>query len=302
MEEKQLKNWQKMTPIGRLFHSLGIFILKRKSGQLLALFFRTIASIFDKSHNFKSDTRNIILQTYFTGVEILLPLFVVATLFGAVVIFYVISLTGKMGFAGNVGDLMVVVIIRELSPIITAFLIAGRTGSSLTTYIGSMAIDSEVDALATMGINPIRYLVMPSVIGGTIATIIMNIIFCASAIGAGFIVTKGIIFITGITPTLQSIAGNAPNWQITWSFLSSEILKALSIPDFILTILKPFVFGIIITTNACYQALSIKRDIRQVPKATSRSVITSFLYIVLADVVFLLFFINTYMQNISTII
>lgn len=292
MQEKQLKNWQKMTPIGRLFHSLGIFILKRRIGQLLALFFRTVASLFDKSHNFKSDARNIILQTFFTGVEILLPLSAVATLFGAVVIFYVISLTGKMGFSDNVGDLMVVVIIRELSPILTAFLIAGRSGSSLTTYIGSMVIDSEVDALATMGINPIRYLVMPSVIGGTIATIIMNIIFSASAIGAGFILTKGIIFITG----------NASNLQLTWNYLSTEIIKALTYKDFIFAIVKPLIFGIIITTNACYQALNIKRDIRLVPKATSRSVITSFLYIVFADVVFLLFFINTYMQNISAII
>ncbi|WP_173474467.1 ABC transporter permease [Fibrobacter succinogenes] len=292
MQEKQLKNWQKMTPIGRLFHTLGIFILKRRIGQLIALFFRTVASLFDKSHNFKSDTRNIILQTFFTGVEIIIPLFIVATLFGTVVIIEVLSLMGKMGFSDIVGNLMVVVIIRELSPILTAFLIAGRSGSSLTTYIGSMVIDSEVDALATMGINPIRYLVMPSVIGGTIATIISNIIFSASAIGAGFLVTKGIIFITG----------NAPNLQITWNYLSTEIIKALTIPDFVFAIVKPFVFGIIITINACYQALNIKRDIRLVPKATSRSVITSFLYIVFADVVLSLFYFISYMQNLSTII
>ncbi len=281
-----------MTPLGRLFHTLGIFILKRRMGQLIALFFRTVASLFDKSHNFKSDTRNIILQTFFTGVEIVVPLFIVATLFGTVVIIEVLSLMGKMGFSDIVGNLMVVVIIRELSPILTAFLIAGRSGSSLTTYIGSMVIDSEVDALATMGINPIRYLVMPSVIGGTIATIIMNIIFSASAIGAGFLVTKGIIFITG----------NAPNLQITWNYLSTEILKALTIPDFVFAIVKPFVFGIIITINACYQALNIKRDIRLVPKATSRSVITSFLYIVFADVVLSLFYFISYMKNLSTII
>ncbi|MBQ7081080.1 MAG: ABC transporter permease [Fibrobacter sp.] len=292
MQEKQLKNWQKMTPIGRLFHTLGIFILKRRIGQLIALFFRTVASLFDKSHNFKSDSRNIILQTFFTGVEIIIPLFIVATLFGTVVIIEVLSLMGKMGFSDIVGNLMVVVIIRELSPILTAFLIAGRSGSSLTTYIGSMVIDSEVDALATMGINPIRYLVMPSVIGGTIATIISNIIFSASAIGAGFLVTKGIIFITG----------NAPNLQITWNYLSTEIIKALTIPDFVFAIVKPFVFGIIITINACYQALNIKRDIRLVPKATSRSVITSFLYIVFADVVLSLFYFISYMQNLSTII
>ena len=292
MQEKQLKNWQKMTPIGRLFHTLGIFILKRRIGQLIALFFRTVASLFDKSHNFKSDSRNIILQTFFTGVEIIIPLFIVATLFGTVVIIEVLSLMDKMGFSDIVGNLMVVVIIRELSPILTAFLIAGRSGSSLTTYIGSMVIDSEVDALATMGINPIRYLVMPSVIGGTIATIISNIIFSASAIGAGFLVTKGIIFITG----------NAPNLQITWNYLSTEIIKALTIPDFVFAIVKPFVFGIIITINACYQALNIKRDIRLVPKATSRSVITSFLYIVFADVVLSLFYFISYMQNLSTII
>ena len=292
MQEKLLKNWQKMTYIGRLFHSLGIFILKRKIGQLIALFFRTVASLFDKSHNFKSDARNIILQTFFTGVEIFIPLFVVATLFGTVVIINVLSYMGRMGFSDVVGDLMVVVIIREMGPILTAFLIAGRTGSSLTTYIGSMVINSEVDALATMGINPIRYLVMPSVIGGTIATIIMNIIFSASAIGAGFIVTKGIIFITG----------NIPNLQISWSYLSTEILKALTIPDFAFAIVKPLVFGIIITINACYQALNIKRDIRQVPKATSRSVITSFLYIVFADVVLSLYYFMSYMNNINTII
>ena len=292
MQDQQLKNWQKMTPIGRVFHSIGIFILKRRIGQLIALFLRSIASIFASNHNFKTDSRNVILQTFFTGIEIFPPLFMVATLFGTVTIIEVISLMGKMGMSDFVGNLMVVVIIRELGPIITAFLIAGRTGSSLTTYIGGMVINSEVDALATMGINPIRYLVMPSVIGGSIATVIMYIIFSSSAIGFGFLVTKGIIFITG----------NAPNVQITWHYLSTEILKALTVPDFIFAIVKPLIFGIIITTNACYQALNIQRDIRQVPKATSRSVITSFLYVVLADVALSAFYFIGYMQNLSTMI
>ena len=281
-----------MTPIGRVFHTIGLFILKRRIGQLITLFLRSIASIFASNHNFRTDSRNVILQVFFTGIEIFVPLFTVATLFGTVTIIEVISLMGKMGMSDFVGNLMVVVIIRELGPIITAFLIAGRTGSSLTTYIGGMVINSEVDALATMGINPIRYLVMPSVIGGSIATIIMYIIFSSSAIGVGFLVTKGIIFITG----------NAPNVQITWHYLSTEILKALTIPDFIFAIVKPLIFGIIIMTNACYQALNIQRDIRQVPKATSRSVITSFLYVVLADVVLSAFYFIGYMQNLSTMI
>lgn len=275
-----------------MFHSLGLFVLNRTWGQLLALFVKAIASLFSHSRSFKTDSRNIILQTFFTGVEIFPILFVVATLFGTVVIIEVITLMGKMGLSDVIGSLIVVVIIRELGPILTAFLIAGRSGSSLTTYIGSMVINSEVDALASMGVDPIRYLVMPGLIGGCIAMFIMNIIFSASAICAGFLVTKGAIILTG----------NIINIQLTWSYLSTEILNAITLMDFIFIVLKPLVFGAIITTNACYQALNIPRDVRQVPKATSRSVIKSFLYVVVADVVLSLYYFVDYMNNLSTLI
>ena len=276
-----------------MFHSLGLFLLRRPLGQLCALFFKAIASVFSRSRSFKTDSHNIILQTFFTGVEIFPILFIVATLFGTVVIIEVITMMGKMGFSDVVGSLIVVVIIRELGPILTAFLIAGRSGSSLTTYIGSMVINSEVDALATMGVDPIRFLVMPGLIGGCVAMVIMNIFFSLSAIVGGFFVTKLAIF----------LSGNVLNIQLTWSYLSSEILNAiLWWDDFLFIILKPLIFGAIITTNACYQALNIPRDMRQVPKAVSRSVIKSFLYVVIADVVCLLYFLPTYMNNLKTII
>lgn len=271
---------------------LGLFLLRRPLGQLCALFFKAIASLFSRSRNFKTDSRNIIMQTFFTGVEIFPILFVVATLFGTIVIIEVISLMGKMGFSDVVGSLIVVVIIRELGPILTAFLIAGRSGSSLTTYIGSMVINSEVDALATMGVDPIRFLVMPGLIGGCIALFVMNIFFSASAICVGFLVTKGAV----------ALSGNMLNIQLTWSYLSHEILSAISMMDFVFIIVKPLVFGAIITTNACYQALNITRDVRQVPKAVSRSVIKSFLYVVLADVFLSLYYFVEYMNNLSTII
>lgn len=285
-------NTKKLTLIGQKFHALGMFLLRRNAGQEVALFARAIASIFSKNRSFKADAKNIIMQTFFTGVEIFPILFVVATLFGTVVIIEVISLMGKVGFSDVVGGLMVVVIIRELGPILTAFLIAGRSGSSLTTYIGGMVINSEVDALATMGVDPIRYLVMPGLIGGSIATFIMTIIFSSSAICAGFLMTKIAILITG----------NAINVQLTWSYLSSEILKAMTFTDFIFIVVKPLIFGCIITTNACYQAMNIPRDIRQVPKATGKSVIKSFFYIVCADVFLSLFYFIDYFNEISKII
>lgn len=292
MKERSSRNWHRFSLPARAFHLLGLFVLHRQFGQQIALFCRAIASLFSKKRSFKTDTRNIIMQTFFTAVEIFPILFVVATLFGAVTIIEVISMMGKMGFADFVGSTIVIVIIRELGPILTAFLIAGRSGSSLTTYIGSMVINDEVDALASMGVNPIRFLVMPSLIGGCIAMFIMNIFFSASAIFAGFVVTKVIIHVTG----------NIMNTQLTWSYLSTEIMNALEITDFAFMVIKPLVFGAIITTNACYQALNIQRDIRQVPKAVSRSVIKSFLYIVVADVVISIFYIVDYIKNLNTLI
>jgi phospholipid/cholesterol/gamma-HCH transport system permease protein len=292
MEQHLSKEEEKLTFCGNLFHKLGLFLMKRTLGQQVGLFVRAIASIFSESRSFKTDTRNIILQTFFTGVEIFPVLFVVATLFGAVVIVEIMTMMGKVGFSDVVGSLMVVVIIRELGPILTAFLIAGRSGSSLTTYVGGMVIDSEVDALATMGVDPIRYLVMPGLIGGCIAMVIMNIFFSASAIVVGYLVTKGAIL----------LSGNALNIQLTWTYLSREILNAISLSDFVFVILKPLVFGAIITTNACYQALNIQRDVRQVPKATSRSVVKSFLYVVIADVFLSVYYFVEYMNNLSTLI
>ncbi|MCF0224164.1 MAG: ABC transporter permease [Fibrobacter sp.] len=287
-----LKNWQKMTLVGKLFHQLGIFLLNRTIGQQFALFYNTVTSIFSSNRNFKTDSRNIIQQIFFTGIEIMPILFVVATLFGTITIIEVITFTGKMGFSDNVGTILVATIIRELGPVFTAFLIAGRSGSSLTTYIGSMVINSEVDALATMGVNPVRYLVMPSLIGGIVATFMMTIMFNVCAVCCGFVTTKFLIFITG----------NSINIQLTWSYLSTEIISALNMTDFVLLLLKPFVFGIIITTNACYQALNIHRDIRQLPKATSRSVVKSFLYVVCADIVLSIFYFVDYMNNLSLLI
>ena len=109
---------------------------------------------------------------------------------------------------------------------------------------------------------------------------------------AGYLVIKTLIVITG----------NALNLQLTWDYLTTEILKALSMTDFIFIIIKPIVFGCIITTNACYQAMNIPRDIRQVPKATGKSVIKSFFYIVCADVVLSMFYFLDYVNEISKII
>lgn len=286
---RTLDDW---TLFGSIFNRLGRSFLSTVFGKQLLLFFRVIHSIFSEGRNLRTDIRNTIRQIYFTAVEVFPVLFIVATLTGTITIIEALTVMPRVGFSDAFGGLMVVVLVREIGPILTAFLISGRSGSALTTMIGTMAINSEVDALSTLGVSPIRYLVMPALVGGTLSMLVANILFSVSGICAGFAVTKLIV----------AVSGDALNLHVSWHYLSTSILNSLTATDFVLSIVKPLMFGIIIFINACYHGLNIRKDIRQVPKATSRSVIYSFLFVIVTDVLFSLFYIFDYVNRVSRII
>lgn len=289
---KFYRSLDELTLPGSIFDRLGRHFLSTVLGKQVLLFFQAVVSLFSENRDFKTDFRNILRQVFFTGVEVFPVLFIVATLIGTVTIVEALTVMPKVGFSDSFGSLMVIVFVRELGPILTAFLVAGRSGSALTTMLGTMSINSEVDALSTMGVNPIRYLVMPALFGGILAMWIMNIMFSVSGIGAGFLATKALI----------AVAGSSINVHISWHYLSTAILHALTFTDFVMTMLKPFVFAIIIFVNACYQGLNIRRDIRQVPKATSRSVIYSFLFVIVSDVILSSFYIFDYLNQVAKFI
>jgi phospholipid/cholesterol/gamma-HCH transport system permease protein len=198
----------------------------------------------------------------------------------------------KVGFGNFFGNLMIIAIVRELGPILTGFLIAGRSGSSLTTRIASMKVNSEVDALETLGISHIRFLVMPALIGGIIAMLIANCFFCLSAIGTGFLISKiATIVLEGFFKV-----------QLDWSSYSLSILAALKPVDFIMGFLKPCIFASIIVTNACYYGTRIQNDPRAVPIATSQSVVSSFFLIVASDLPLSFAYILEYINSVSSVI
>ena len=277
---------------GRFLDWLGNAFLNSHLGKLTSLFFKALAGLFLDPRRWRINAKQIIGQAYFTGVESLPVVFAVGTLLGVVVIVEALTVVPKVGFGNFFGNLMVIVIIRELGPILTAFLIAGRSGSALATFIGSMKVESEVDALETMGIDPVRYLVMPALIGGMIALFIANCVFSVSAIGAGFLVAKGLV----------TLAEGIIQIQLDWEVFRMSILQAMQPMDFIMAGVKPLIFAAIITTNACYHAMTVQNDVREVPKVTSRSVVHSFMLIVLSDLVLSLAYILEYLRHVNSII
>jgi phospholipid/cholesterol/gamma-HCH transport system permease protein len=282
----------KFSKLGRILNWFGLWFLKSHIGQLLNLLFLALRSLFYGKGNRKIDIYQIISHIYNIGVKSLPLILIVGTILGTVLIINTAGLIPKVGFGNFFGNLMVIAIVRELSPILTGFLIAGRSGSSLTTRIASMKVNSEIDALETLGINPMRFLIMPALVGGIIAMLIANCFFCLSAIGTGFLITKiATIILEGFFKI-----------QLEWSSYSISILNALKPVDFIMGFIKPFIFASIITTNACYYGIRIPNDLRAVPTATSQSVVSSFIFIVASDLLLSFVYILDYINSVNSVI
>jgi len=277
---------------GRALDWFGRTFLRTHVGQLISYFFLAMHSFFSGQGNRKIDLQQIITQIYHIGIRSLPLVLIVGTILGTVLIVNTAGLIPKVGFGNFFGNLMVIAIVRELGPVLTGFLIAGRCGSSLTTRIASMKVNTEIDALETLGISPLRFLIMPALVGGIIAVFIANFFFCLSAIGTGFLVTKATAFL------LEGYF----KVQLEWGSYSLSILTALKPVDFVMTVVKPFVFASIIITNACYYGTRIPNDARAVPSATSHSVVSSFIFIVASDLLLSFAYILEYINSVSSVI
>ena len=271
----------------RVMFWIGQLWLRSIFGKLSVIFFKSmLAFVTIDSRRLRTELRQIILQVYFTGIEAFPLIALVATLLGTLTITQALTVMPKVGFTDFFGNLMVIVIIRELGPVLTAFLIAGRTGAALAAYIGNMKVEHEVDALETMGIDPVKYIMMPSIIGGMVAMVILNALFSSIAIVVGFLVAKVLI----------SVLQNFFEAQLLWDHYIDSILLGIRPMDFVMIILKPMIFGALIALNACLFGMEIKNDVREVPKATSKSVVFSFITVVIADLLLSLVYILEYMR------
>lgn len=278
---------------GRILFRLGQAWLESLPGKLLSILFIALRAFFTiDNRRFRTEFRQIILQAYFTGIEAIPLISLVAVLLGTLTITQAVTFMPKVGFGDFFGNIMVIVIVRELGPVLTAFLVAGRTGAALASYLGSMKVESEVDALETMGIDPIKYLVMPAVIGAIIALFILNLFFSVIAIVVGFISARGLV-------SLMQDMGES---TLIWSNYIESILMGLTPMDFAMAFIKPIIFGAIIAVNASYCGMSIKKDQREVPKATSKSVVYSFIFVVLSDLMLSLAYILEYLRGMRSLI
>ncbi|MFH0920371.1 MAG: ABC transporter permease [Fibrobacterota bacterium] len=243
---------------------------------LLALFSAAINSIFKNwSRNRLTAKNDIVFQTLFTGVEAIPLVSIIGLMLGSILIIQANTLAPKFGAGAFLGKIMVIGIIRELGPLVTTFIVIGRSGAALSTYLGNMKVTNELDALEVMGIDPIHVRVMPALLGFIMAVLGLTLFFDAVAVLGGFIFSRFII-------------------SMPLMVFLKIILEELAPIDIIISSVKCVLFGSVIATVICYHAMRIGYSFQEVPQATIKAVVNSIIFTVFLDaIVTVIFYANS---------
>lgn len=202
-----------------------------------------------------------------TGVDALPIVGLISFLLGLIMAFMSAVQLQQFGANIYVASLVSLAMVRELGPIMTAIIVAGRSGSAFAAEIGTMKISEEVDALFTMGFDPTRFLVVPKVIAAVIVVPLLTLFSDLFAIAGGLVV--GVFML-----------------DLTASAYIAQTLKTLSLFDVCWGFLKSGVFALLIAWIGCFKGFRVHGGAAAVGQATTSSVVSSIFLIILSDSVF----------------
>jgi phospholipid/cholesterol/gamma-HCH transport system permease protein len=180
----------------------------------------------------------------------------------------------KFGATYFVTALVGVSMTRELGPLMTAIIIAGRSGSAFAAELGTMKVSEEIDALEAMGLDSVRYLVVPKYL-------------------AMLVMMPCLTLISDLAGILGGTAFEMTQLDKTFSMCLWATRDALVMRDITTGLIKSLVFGLIITEIGCYEGFSVQGGAEGVGKATTSSVVISIFLIIFADVIFTAIFYYT---------
>jgi len=211
----------------------------------------------------KWPVRQVLLkQMYFTGIESMATTGFVGFLVGLIVITELGNLVG--GNAPVTNQVMIWVVVRELGPLIAAIVMVGRSSSALASELSTMVINGEVKNLRRMGISPLSYLIMPRVVGMTLASVALAFYCQILAVSTGWIVT-------------------AVRLNVTLQDEISSFFEIISYYEIVVAMGKSAIFGTLVAVVSSYYGLCVRAAMTEVPQAVSQAVIRSLLAVFVAD-------------------
>jgi phospholipid/cholesterol/gamma-HCH transport system permease protein len=170
----------------------------------------------------------------------------------------------KFGATAYTGPAVALSLIRELGPVLTALMVIGRAGSAVTAELGIMRITEQIDALRSMAVDPIKYLMAPRLAAGLIAMPLLCGMFNVVGIFGGYLVAVGLL---GLSP----------------GTFMSQIMSATGVVDVWSGFIKALVFGLIFGWVSCYKGYTCGFGAQGVNKATTQSVVTASVAVLIVD-------------------
>jgi phospholipid/cholesterol/gamma-HCH transport system permease protein len=200
----------------------------------------------------------IILTGFFTGGVLILQAYPTLAFYGA---------------QTQAGQGVATTLVRELGPVLTALMVAGRVGSAISAEIGSMVVSQQIDAMRALGTSPVRKLVTPRIVALIVALPLLTVASDVFGLIGGGLVAKQIY---GLDTTVYT----------------SSVRNGINIDDVIGGIIKPLVFGVIIGLIACHKGLSTQGGTVGVGKSTTSAVVSASISVIIAD-----FFLSKVLQT-----
>lgn len=231
-----------------------------ESGSVLILLYNTLRQLIIPP----IDVTNTIKQMQEVGVKSV-PVVIITGLFTGMVL-ALQTYTGfkRFGAEALVGSVVSLSMTREMGPVLTGLIVAGRAGAAMAAELGTMRVTEQIDALETLATNPVKYLVVPRFIAGVIMLPALTVISDVIGIFGGYTITVGLF-------------GASPNqyWKRSWDFLKTD--------DIYNGLIKACFFGAFISLICCYKGFYSEGGAEGVGKATTGAVVLSFMTILISD-------------------
>jgi phospholipid/cholesterol/gamma-HCH transport system permease protein len=208
---------------------------------------------------------NVLLrQIRFLGSKSMVVILLTGSFTGMVLALQLFYTLRKFGSDALLGPAIALSLIRELGPVLSALMITGRAGSALTAEIGIMRITEQIDALTSMALNPIRYLIVPNIVAGIIVFPLLTSIFDLTGIYGGYLVGVKLLGVSSGT-------------------YFSQMENFVDMADIRMGLYKSLSFGIIVSWVCCYKGFFTRYGAEGVSRATTEAVVMSSVLILIWD-------------------
>ena len=250
------------TPLLRPFDLVGrqVIDIVESLGRFGTFFLRALATLFTPPFKFRAFVDRI----DYIGFRSLLIILLTGTFTGMVLGLQIYLTLARFGSEAYLGPAVALSIIRELGPVLSALVVTGRAGSALTAEIGIMRITEQIDALTVMALNPVRYLVVPSILAGLVTFPMMTAIFDVVGIFGGYLVGVELLGLSEGT-------------------YFGEMRTFVDMHDVLTGFYKSVCFGVIVTWVATYKGFTVGHGAEGVARSTTQAVVLATVLILVWD-------------------